>query len=68
MKRYRDYSEDDIRFIFSQQPPQEVDPFIDFVKKVKARFQHDQPDKKIRTLIRIAEDAIISEAAPDGVV
>ncbi|KAJ6683653.1 hypothetical protein OIU85_007352 [Salix viminalis] len=68
MKRYRDYSEDDIRFIFSQQPPQEVDPFINFVKKVKARFQHDQPDKKIRTLIRIAEDAIISEAAPDGVV
>ncbi|KAJ6370223.1 hypothetical protein OIU76_028489 [Salix suchowensis] len=68
MKRYRDYSEDDIRFIFSQQPPQEVDPFINFVKKVKARFQHDQPETKIRTLIRIAEDAIISEAAPDGVV
>ncbi|KAB5516149.1 hypothetical protein DKX38_026797 [Salix brachista] len=68
MKRYRDYSEDDIRFIFSQQPPQEVDPFINYVKKVKARFQHDQPEKKIRTLIRIAEDAIISEAAPDGVV
>jgi paired amphipathic helix protein Sin3a len=68
MKRCGDYSEDYIHFIFSQQPPEEVDPFINYVKKVKARFQHDQPEKKIRSLIRIAEDAIISEAARDGAV
>ncbi|XP_061948637.1 paired amphipathic helix protein Sin3-like 3 [Populus nigra] len=67
MKRQREHS-DHYRSLLSQYPREEVEPALNYSKKLKAWFQYDQPEEKIRSLGRILEKFMDTAAAHDGLV
>lgn len=67
MKRQREHS-DHYRSLLSQYPREEVEPALNYSKKLKAWFQYDQPEEKIRSLGRILEKFMETAAAHDGLV
>ncbi|KAJ6424268.1 hypothetical protein OIU84_025119 [Salix udensis] len=67
MKRQRERS-DHYSSLLSLYPREEVEPVLDYAKKLKAWFQYDLPEEKIHSLGRILEKIMDTAAAHDGLV
>ncbi|KAJ6754669.1 SIN3B-RELATED [Salix purpurea] len=67
MKRQRERS-DHYSSLLSLYPREEVEPVLDYAKKLKAWFQYDHPEEKVHSLGRILEKIMDTAAAHDGLV